>query len=302
MLKNLIKEYVYYLKVTKGLAKNTVDSYTRDLLDYADYLQTSRNRRQIFRITRDDVSAYLKTLRKRGISPKTVTRHLSSIRSFHRYAHGENLIDDNVVDKVRPPKQKKSLPVILNESEVDSLIAAAADGKQPLSLRNTAMVELAYGAGLRASELVGLNLEDIHLPKALVHVTGKGNKERIVPIGESCVESLRSYITHGRQALRPKTQQVLFLNRFGKRLSRVGMYSVMKTLAGRAGIDKKISPHTLRHSFATHLLEHGADLKAVQELLGHEDVMTTELYTHLSKSHLRGAYEKAHPRAKGEEE
>ncbi len=302
MLKNLIKEYVYYLKVTKGLAKNTVDSYTRDLLDYADYLEKNRNRTQIFQIKKKDVSAYLKALRNRGISPKTVTRHLSSIRSFHRYAHSENLIDDNVVNKVRPPKQKKSLPVILNEAEVDCLIENAGDGKKPLSLRNVAMVELAYGAGLRASELVGLNLEDIHLPKALVHVTGKGNKERIVPIGESCVEALRSYITHGRQALRPKTQKVLFLNRFGKRLSRVGMYSVMKTLAERAGIDKRISPHTLRHSFATHLLEHGADLKAVQELLGHEDVMTTELYTHLSKNHLRRAYEKAHPRAKGEEE
>lgn len=302
MLNHLLKEYTYYLKVTKGLAKNTVDSYTRDLKDYVSYLENHRDRKRMFQITKDDVTAYLRTIKNRGISPKTITRRLSSIRSFHRYAVGENLADDNVVSKVRPPKQKKALPVILNETEVTRLIDAAADGKKPLALRNVAMVELAYGAGLRASELVDLDLGDVHLPKALVHVTGKGNKERIVPIGESCVDALRAYLTHGRQALHPASQQVLFLNRFGKRLSRVGMYTVFKTLAERAGINKRISPHTLRHSFATHLLEHGADLKAVQELLGHEDVMTTELYTHLSKKHLRGAYEQAHPRAKGDED
>ena len=302
MLNHLLKEYTYYLKVTKGLAKNTVDSYTRDLKDYVSYLENHRDRKRMFQITKDDVTAYLRTIKNRGVSPKTVTRRLSSIRSFHRYAVGENLADDNVVSKVRPPKQKKALPVILNETEVTRLIDAAADGKKPLALRNVAMVELAYGAGLRASELVDLDLGDVHLPKALVHVTGKGNKERIVPIGESCVDALRAYLTHGRQALHPASQQVLFLNRFGKRLSRVGMYTVFKTLAERAGINKRISPHTLRHSFATHLLEHGADLKAVQELLGHQDVMTTELYTHLSKKHLRGAYEQAHPRAKGDED
>ena len=187
-------------------------------------------------------------------------------------------------------------------SEIDALIALTYQGNQPLDQRNAALLELAYGSGLRVSELIQLKIEDLHLNKGLINVVGKGNKERIIPLSEVAIVALRKYIVEGRPLLNPKKGNMLFLNKFGTGLSRVGFYKTIETLAKKAKIEKKISPHTLRHSFATHLLENGASLKTVQELLGHEDILTTENYTHVSKSHLKKIYNQAHPRAEEREE
>ncbi|MDD3122292.1 MAG: site-specific tyrosine recombinase XerD [Candidatus Izemoplasmatales bacterium] len=302
MLENLLKEYIYYLKITKNLSKNTISSYSNDLKDYLLFLEENYHIKRMDQVQKEHIINYVNRLKRLKMVPKSITRKLSSIRSFHQYLMIEKLVDDNIVLKIPKPKTEKHLPSVLNIEETTRLIDAAIQKKTPLDLRNHAMVELAYGAGLRVSELIDLNISDIHLNMGLVNVTGKGNKERIVPLGEKSIKAVRKYIVEGRPFLHPIEREVLFLNKFGKRISRISFYKIIRTLAIKANIDKPISPHTLRHSFATHLLENGADLKVVQELLGHEDIMTTENYTHISKKHLQDAYNNAHPRANRKED
>lgn len=302
MLEPLLKEYVYYLKVTKNLSKNTILSYQNDLRDYLAFLEANYHFRRMDQVKKEHILNFISHLKRREMVPKSISRKISSIRSFHNYLMLEKIIEDNVVLKIPKPKTQKSLPVVLNLSETLDLIHASLVEKTPLALRNNAMVELAYGAGLRVSELINLNISDIHLNMALVNIVGKGNKERIVPLGEQSIQAIRKYIVEGRPFLHPIDREVLFLNKSGDRISRIGFYKIIQNLASVAGIEKKISPHTLRHSFATHMLENGADLRAVQELLGHEDILTTENYTHISKRHLQDAYTSAHPRAHRKEE
>jgi len=297
MIEGILKEYVYYLKVTKGLSKNTVISYEHDLTEYIAYLEKTDHISDPADITRDHILRYLSRLKRLDLAAKSVTRKLSSLASFHDFLKAEKLVTENVVRLVPKPKTVKSLPIVLNQDEVVRLINAAKGEGTPLDLRNVALIELAYGSGLRVSELTDLSVIDLHLNMGLVNITGKGNKERIVPLGEIAVLAIRQYIVSGRPQLKPKNREVLFVNKAGDRLSRVGFYKIIQTIAKRAAIEKEISPHTLRHSFATHLLENGADLRMVQELLGHEDILTTENYTHISKQHLRAAYEAGHPRA-----
>lgn len=302
MLTNYLKEYLYYLKITKNLAKNTIDSYERDLNDYLDFLVKNYNIKDYNLITKEQITNYLKSLSRRDIKASSITRKISSIHSFHKYLTNENLIDSDVSEKIRKPKTKKSLPTVLNLVEINAIINLTYENESPLGKRNAALIELAYGSGLRVSELLNLEISDLHLNKGLVRIIGKGNKERIVPLGEQAVIALRNYIIDARPLLKPKNGRVLFVNKFGDSLSRVGFYKIIQNLADKANINKKISPHTLRHSFATHLLENGANLRSVQELLGHEDIMTTENYTHVSKAHLRKIYNEAHPRAEGKED
>ncbi len=302
MLKPLLKEYTYYLKVTKGLSKNTIVSYENDISDYLDFLDENYHIKLMEQVKKEHIQNYLARLKRQKLQPKSITRKLSSIRTFHQYLLLEHEITENLVTQIPKPKTPKSLPVVLNIEEVERLLEATNGKNTPLELRNRAMVELAYGAGLRVSELTGLDIADLHLNMALVKILGKGNKERIVPLGEEAVMSLRNYLGDARLKLKPLDKEAVFVNNSGNRISRVGFYKLIQTLAIKAGIEKPISPHTLRHSFATHLLENGADLRAVQELLGHEDIMTTENYTHISKRHLQSAYEGAHPRANMEKQ
>ncbi|MDD3128883.1 MAG: site-specific tyrosine recombinase XerD [Candidatus Izemoplasmatales bacterium] len=302
MLEAYLKEYIYYLKITKNLAKNTITSYERDLNDYLDFIKKNYEIKDYNKISQEHIKNYVKSLTRKDIKATSITRKLSSIHSFHKYLSNEDLVDRDVSEKIKKPKTKKSLPTVLNIQEINAIINLTYKTDETLDLRNRALLELAYGSGLRVSELLDLNIADLHLNKGLVTVFGKGSKERIVPLGENTIQALKDYIINARPILDPKSQNTLFVNKFGNKLSRIGFYKIVQNLADKASINKKISPHTFRHTFATHLLENGANLRSVQELLGHEDIMTTENYTHVSKAHLKNIYNKAHPRADGKEE
>ena len=207
------------------------------------------------------------------------------------------MVDKDISIKIKKPVTPKTLPTVLNLEEVEKIIDVSNGLSKPLDFRNRAMVELAYGSGLRVSELLNLEISDLHLNMNLVKITGKGNKERIVPLGEESVFAIRKYLVEGRTKLAPKNNQIVFINKKGEKLSRVGFYKIIKKIADKAHIKKKISPHTLRHSFATHLLENGASLRTVQDLLGHEDIMTTEIYTHVTRKYIRKEYNLKHPRS-----
>ena len=209
----------------------------------------------------------------------------------------EGIVKEDVSYDIKTPKLEKNLPSVLTVNEIVDLMNLVS-GDEPLSLRNLALLELIYGSGLRVSELLNLNLQDIHFNAKYVKIVGKGKKERIVPINDMSIKAIKNYLANGRVHLVKEENNILFLNQYGNKLSRQGFFKILKKLANDAGINKEISPHTLRHSFATHLLESGIDLRSLQELLGHEDISTTQIYTHISKSHLKETYLKAHPRAK----
>lgn len=296
-MKPVLKEYIYYLRRRKGLSENTIKAYERDLEDYLNHLIKYRNIVDIKNVNRRDILAYLKTLSKNDIKAVSITRKLSSIKGFHEFMLKENIVSEDVSYDIKTPKLEKNLPNVLTVDEIITLMELVS-GDEPLSLRNLALLELIYGSGLRVSELLNLNLQDIHFNAKYVRIIGKGKKERIVPINDMSIKAIKNYLANGRVHLVKEENNVLFLNQYGNKLSRQGFFKILKKLASNAGINKEISPHTLRHSFATHLLENGIDLRSLQELLGHEDISTTQIYTHISKSHLKESYLKAHPRAK----
>lgn len=302
LIEGLLKEYLYYLKITKNLAKNTIQSYQNDLNDYLSFIDKQYHIKRPEQITKQHALNYLNHLKRADLSAKSIARKISSIKSFHHYLLSEKLCDENIFLSISQPKVTNPLPVVLNQNEIELLLTAAKKSSKALDIRNLAMIELAYGSGLRVSELINLKISDLHLNNSLIKILGKGSKERIVPLGENAIIALRKYLIDARPLIHPEGKDILFVNKNGQKLSRVGFYKIIQTLAVSAGIEKSISPHTLRHSFATHLLENGADLRAVQELLGHEDIMTTENYTHISKQHLQNAYQAAHPRANRKEE
>lgn len=302
ILDTYLKEYIYYLKISKNLSKNTILSYQRDLNEYLSFIKKNYSIRDFNQVSKEHILNFQRSLSRKQNSTSTITRKLSSIRSFHRYLASERIVDQDISRKIRKPKTKKTLPSVLNLGEIEKIFDILYLSNDPLSLRNQALIELAYGSGLRVSELMDLKISDLHLNKGLVNILGKGNKERIIPINENTVVSLQKYIIEARPILKPKKSDILFVNKFGNPLSRVGFFKLIKKLALLAGISKKVSPHTLRHSYATHLLEHGANLRTVQELLGHEDILTTENYTHVSKKHITKIYNDAHPRASRKED
>ncbi|MGE4571380.1 MAG: site-specific tyrosine recombinase XerD [Candidatus Izemoplasmatales bacterium] len=301
ILDTYLKEYLYYLKITKNLSKNTIISYERDLKSYLDFIKTNYKIRDLNDIHKDHIQNFSRSLSRKNNSNSTITRKLSSIRSFHRYLMSENIVDKDISRKVKKPKTHKSLPTVLNMREVEDMINLTYENSDPLSLRNQALIEIAYGSGLRVSELLNLRISDLHLNKGLVNILGKGNKERIIPLNENAVLAIQKYIIEARPLLKAKKADLLFVNKFGQPLSRVGFFKLIKKLANDVHIQKQVSPHTLRHSYATHLLENGADLRTVQELLGHEDILTTENYTHVSKKRINKIYNDAHPRASKKE-
>ena len=301
MLKGLLKEYEYYLKITKGLSHNSIKSYITDLKEYIEFLNKNYLLRDPDKITKQHIRNFIARLKRKNNTDSSISRKMSAIRSFHKYMLIEKIIYTNVTIGISLPKKEKRLPLVLSVNEIDALMIAA-DGDDPLELRNRAMLELLYGSGLRITELIELRLADLHLNMGFINVTGKGNKERIVPIGDEGQYALKRYLDRGRSVLKKVQGDIIFVNNRGNKISRVGFYKTLKRLAIKAGITKDISPHTLRHSFASHLLENGVDLRMVQELLGHEDISTTQIYTHINKKQLKSVYEEFHPRSYKKEE
>ena len=294
-MESYIDRFLEHLVVERGLAQNSLEAYRRDLVRYAGYL-TGR-RRQITALDRAEVPRYLLILREAGLSPRSVARHLSAIRQFHRFLVREGHATEDPTAHLESPRPWRRLPTVLSSEEVERLLAPR-DATSPQQYRDGAMLEVLYASGLRVSELVGLRLADLDLTVGIIRVVGKGDKERLVPLGDAAVTSLRAYLTHGRPRLeRRRASPHLFLGRHGRKLTRQMFWRLLKRYVGAAGIAKRVTPHTLRHSFATHLLEHGADLRSVQMMLGHADIATTQIYTHLSRAHLKAIYDKHHPRA-----
>jgi integrase/recombinase XerD len=298
-----LETFVNYLSVDRGYSGHTLSAYRNDLKSLLEFLSTSESsdRPTTWKdVIESDIRNFIEDLDERGYAPSTKSRKIASAKSFFKFLKEEQIIADNPLVDVRQPRAGQSLPKALSIDEVDRLLEMSSKATTAEEARDSAMVELMYAAGLRVSELVGLNLRDVDLDTATVRTIGKGSKERIIPIYDSAVESVSEYIAHSRQKqVRPgtDTQNALFLNRRGGRLTRQAYWLRLNKLAIKAGISSNITPHMLRHSFATHLLHGGASLRHVQELLGHSSIATTQIYTHLTNEHVRREYAKAHPRA-----
>ncbi|HEX6988100.1 MAG TPA: site-specific tyrosine recombinase XerD [Bacillota bacterium] len=297
MQQELINEFIDYLDVERGLAGNTLESYGRDLRHYHEFL--GRDHRTAHEVSRTTIVAYLLHLQKQGKAASTIARRLAALKAFYQYLLRERKIDHDPTENLESPKQKKRLPKVLSVQEVERLLEQP-DGRTPAGLRDRAMLELLYATGIRVSELVSLDVDRVSLDGATVRCMGKGSRERVIPIGSVAVRALGDYLERGRSQLirdRDPEEAALFVNQHGRRLTRQGFWKILKKYARQAGITKEITPHTLRHSFATHLLENGADLRAVQEMLGHADISTTQIYTHVTRHRLKDIYARAHPRA-----
>ena len=290
-----VQQFLNALSVERGLAKNTLLSYGRDLKRYQLFLKRKKIG-SLDAVSRREIMDFLLEERDRGLEPASVARLLVAIRMFHRFLAEEGVLSGNVTDSLESPKLWKHLPEALNFSEVEELLAAP-DSRHLPGLRDLAMLELLYATGLRASEVVSLRISQLDLEGGTLRVLGKGSKERMVPVGRKAREVLRRYLKRTRaQWSRSDSGDTLFLSRAGRSVSRQTVWLVIKKYAKQCGIRKKIYPHILRHSFATHLLEGGADLRVVQELLGHADIVTTQIYTHVDKSRLKNIHQRFHPR------
>ncbi|MGQ9921837.1 MAG: site-specific tyrosine recombinase XerD [Desulfobacca sp.] len=290
-----VDQFLQYLVVERGLALLTVAAYAQDLTKLAAHLK-ERGRDSWQDITLTDLQDYLAYLEKQGVGVRSRARKLSAIRQFYRFLLREGLADHNPLEWLDAPKLPKGLPKILSLEDVEQLLAAP-DPTTPLGQRDDAMLELLYATGLRVSELVGLTIPQLDLRRGVIRVVGKGAKERLVPMVSRAVEKLNLYLQHVRPLLlKGQKTQVLFLNRRGQGLTRQGFWKIIKGYARQAGLSPELSPHTLRHSFATHLLWRGADLRALQLLLGHADISTTQIYTHLHTARLQEIHRQSHPR------
>lgn len=296
----LLGEFLNYLEVERGFSQNTLSAYRVDLTRYVYYL-SHNSINKIGQITRNHILNYLKTLKEKELAASSLARTVAAIKSFHKFILKEQLVEGrdskNPAADISFPKKPRKLPVVLSVEQVRSILEKPR-GQTPLILRDKAVLEVLYGAGLRVSELISLDLSDIDLPNGYITCYGKGSKERLVPIGFYAISALEDYLNQGRPKLtKNRLVSELFVNSKGKRLTRQGCWMIVKKYARLAKLDN-IHPHSLRHSFATHLLEAGADLRAIQELLGHSSISTTQVYTSLTSQDLREIYLEAHPRAK----
>lgn len=292
-----ISDFKYHLENDLRLSNNTISAYITDLIQYEKFMHEVLKIDDVSEIEREDIIKYIDSLKRKKLTKKTISRKITALKDFHKYLVSEEILKDNPCEKINMPKTEKTLPEVLSMDEIDKMIDLI-DVSTPLGLRNKAMFETLYASGLRISELLDLKLQDIHLKEKYLVVIGKGNKERKVPIGEMAVISLRKYLEKGRGYILKTPTNYLFFNYKGEKMSRQAYFKYIKKLALDAGIEKNISPHTIRHSFATHLLEGGVDLRIVQELLGHEDISTTQIYTHIDTNRLRNIYDETHPLAK----
>tara|TARA_B100000029_G_scaffold453721_1_gene479751 strand:+ start:296 stop:1180 length:885 start_codon:yes stop_codon:yes gene_type:complete len=292
---NQLKDFLTHLLIERGLSSNSYDAYRRDLTSYQGHL-SNRGISSFSSATRHDIHEFIASLRNRGLAPSSIARHLSAIRIFHRFLIGEGLATIDPTEHIRTPKQPRRLPVVLNRQEVD-LLLEQPDYTTSLGLRDRAILEFMYATGLRASELLNFRRPDLLFDAGLSRIFGKGEKERLVPVGRQAIELIRNYLHKVRPKLSSAASgDILFLNARGTKLSRMGLWKILDTYVKLAGLTKKVSPHTMRHSFATHLLEGGADLRAVQEMLGHVDIATTQIYTHVNRKYLKEMYTRYHPR------
>lgn len=296
--KKLIQEFAEYLSVTKGRSDNTIKAYVGDVGEFFDFIFEERSKVRLDEITRLDVRAWLFKMRAKNLNV-SLARKLASIRSFFKYLIKDGRLDGNPALEVEAPKFPKKQPRFLNVDQAFALVEAP-DPESTVGLRDRAVLELAYSAGIRAGELVGLNIEDIDLKQGLARVMGKGGKERIAPVGRKAVEALNEYLAVRDEFVKPGTpdsEKALFLGVRGGRLNDRVLRRMVEKYVKTISLETGLSPHSLRHTFATHMLEAGADIRAIQELLGHESLSTTQKYTHLNLDHLRAVYDRAHPRA-----
>ena len=284
-----IDEFCNYLLIDKHYSNNTIESYKRDLTKFYVYID-----KDLKKVSKDDIKDYLKHLYDDKMNERSIARNISTLKTFYKFLNISKIINNNPVDSISSPKLGKKLPNTLSEEDINKLLDIKLIDNY--SYRNKAMLELMYATGLRVSELVNLKVYDVNLEEAIVKTMGKGSKERIIPIGDYALSALKIYINDYRSSLfKREVNDYLFLNNHGMKMTRQGFFKIIKKLASEQGIKKDFSPHTLRHSFATHLLSHGADLRIIQELLGHSDVSTTQIYTHVSNEELEDTFKKYHP-------
>jgi integrase/recombinase XerD len=288
-----VERYLDHLAVERGLAENTVSAYRRDLAALGEALEEAGG--NLLTARPADLAAQVRRMRRAGLSPRTIARAVSAARGFYAQLVAEGEREDDPAADLATPKPLRRLPSVLSEEQVEALLAAP-DTATELGLRNRAMIELLYATGLRVSELVSLTLPQLRLDQGYLIAFGKGSKERIVPVGESAAAWLGRYYREARPALERGRSDAVFLSRLGRPMTRQAFWDILKRYARGAGV-RDVSPHVLRHSFATHLLEHGADLRAVQMMLGHADISTTQIYTHIHQQRLKSLYERFHPRA-----
>jgi len=289
----LLDQFINYIRVERGLSDNTVEAYSRDLLLFFQFIEE----REIstVKVSPDNLREYVSTLRI-GLSARSVARNISAIKTFFRFLVSEGKIKDNPARLLETPRPSRRLPGPLSQQEVEQLLSQP-DPNRPKGQRDCAMFEILYATGLRVSELVNLKISNINLEAGYIRTVGKGSKERIVPIGDKAMEAVKDYLSIGRyQMMKERNSPYIFLNSMGHPMSRQGFWKIIKKYGKEAGIKRKITPHSIRHSFATHLLEAGADLRSVQVMLGHADISTTQIYTHVTRERLKEIHEKCHPR------
>jgi len=293
-LDNLIENFSYYLLTERKLSKISTDYYLSDVKFFLTWLK-----KEVKTISEDEVKEFIHYLSKKGIKPTTLARKISSLKAFFQFLSSEGIIAKNPLEDLPVPKIKRSLPEVLTVSEVEQLIKTTETIKNEEGIRAKALLEVLYATGMRVSELLNLKINDVNLEEGFVRIIGKRNKERIVPLGEPAISAIKEYINLVRPYFLSKKiglTPYLFLNRRGEKLSRMGFWKILKKYVKMAGIKKKITPHTFRHTFATHLLERGANLRVVQELLGHSNISTTQIYTKMNKEYLKEIYNTFHPR------
>uniref|UniRef100_A0A7C4UHE2 Tyrosine recombinase XerC n=1 Tax=candidate division WOR-3 bacterium TaxID=2052148 RepID=A0A7C4UHE2_UNCW3 len=283
------EEFEDYLKAQRMLSKNTIDAYLRDFIQFFQYIKKEPEF-----INSQDIISFLNILRKNGLNSNSIARKLSSLRIFFRFLSGEGIIKEDPTEFIETPKIVRKIPLVLDVYEIEKIIEATDDSI--IGIRDRACIELLYGAGLRIQELLSLRVEDLFLKDGFIRVLGKGDKERIVPIGRKGINAVIEYLEKSRVHLAKTKIPILFLSKDGKKMSRMGFWKRLNLYLRKAGIQKKITPHTFRHSFATHLLEGGADLRVVQMLLGHSDISTTQIYTHIDREYLKETIKSFHPR------
>jgi integrase/recombinase XerD len=283
-----LKEFISFLNLEYGLSPATIDGYGRDIKNFLEY--TGRHRKQ-------DITGYILGLRKKGLAPATIARKTVAIKAYYKFLlySGETESQKNLIAHIPTPRTGRKLPEVLSVNEIGKILSKP-DTKKPGGLRDKAILELMYATGMRVSEISHMKINDLNLEGEYLRCLGKGSKERIIPIGKKAIEAIRLYLKKSRRCFNKKNSNFLFLNRSGNLLSRQSIWKIIVKYTRTALIRKKVSPHTLRHSFATHLLEHGADLRAVQEMLGHVNIATTQIYTHINKERLKSIHSKYHPR------
>ena len=289
----LADQFINHLRVERGLSENTIQSYSRDLMKFFQFLE--KRKLSPLLVTQDDIVEYVGTLSS-VLSARSIARNISALKMFFRFLVSDGKIESSPARLLDTPKLERRLPEILSHKEVE-LLLSTPDISKPLGQRDRAMLEVLYATGLRVSELIGLNISNINLNAGFVRTVGKGSKERMVPMGSKAMEALKDYLSDGRaRLLKKQSSSFLFLNSRGRHMTRQGFWKIIKRYGLAAGIKKVITPHIMRHSFASHLLEYGADLRSVQVMLGHADISTTQIYTHITRERLKKVHEKYHPR------